>query len=348
MALPGEFTFRAYKNGKIDLLQAEALNSLIQANSKYQAQMAFHNLEGKLSQEVQAVRQCLLELSAQVETVIDFQEDQQLDPFPRQDQLDKAIARLDAILSKNRFNEALAQGLNVVIAGKVNTGKSTLFNALLMEERAIISAVPGTTRDYLTEKIYIAGYPVEVTDMAGIQQQTGNDIEGQGIQRSLHKIEQSDAVLFVVDGTQALDQSDFEIFNLMVSKNKLIVINKTDIATPSQVEAIAGLFSTENVCAVSAKERIHIDQILVFLKTLLETYHEQSADLAINLRQKTLLERLRQSMQQIAAMLPSRWPQIEMTAEEIRQALSLIGELSGEVTRNDVLKEIFKTFCIGK
>ncbi|HEX7503059.1 MAG TPA: tRNA uridine-5-carboxymethylaminomethyl(34) synthesis GTPase MnmE, partial [Acidobacteriota bacterium] len=253
-ALPGEFTYRAFRNGKLDLLQAEAVNDLIQANSQRYSLMEFNNLEGRLSRAVAALRAALLQAAVEVETRIEFAEDQHIEePAAGGSGLPAAGAVLEQILASSRFNDVLNQGLHVVIAGRVNVGKSSLFNALLLKERSIISALPGTTRDYIQETLHLDGFTFRLTDMAGIRSAAGDEIENQGMQRSLDKIAQADAVIFMVDASQPTADGDLEIHRLLAGKKRVLLANKSDLALPGAAAAIRAAFPGETVHLVSAK-----------------------------------------------------------------------------------------------
>jgi tRNA modification GTPase len=346
-ALPGEFTYRAFRNGKMDLLQAEAVNDLIHANSRVYALMEFANLEGRLSQMVGSIRARLLQMAIAIETEIEFAEDQMLETDAADSGLTAMAADLEKILSQSRFNDTLDQGMHIVIAGKVNVGKSSLFNTLLMKERSIISHLPGTTRDYIQEKLYLDGLPFQITDMAGIRSSTGDDIENQGMRRSLDKIAQADAVIFMVDASRPLDDSDHEIYRLIREKKRILLANKNDQALEQAAENIRMAFPDETVYLVSVKDQENLQPIDDFLKGLWQEIVAPATATVVNLRQKFLLGKLLQTFRQIEKMLAEP-AQTETIAEEIRLGLQLIGELTGASSSAEILQGIFAQFCIGK
>ncbi len=352
LALPGEFTYRAYKNGKLDLIQAESVNELINANSRFFARMKFGSLEGKLSRIMMQLKEDLIQLGIAVETGIEFEEDQFLEGITITEKLDDTMKRIDSILSASRFNEQLNRGLNVVIVGKVNVGKSSLFNLLLMEERSITSSIPGTTRDFIREKIYLDGFPIEITDVAGINRETKDDIEAQGIQRSLDKVKNADAVIFMVDASRHFDKTDKEIFYLIKKKKKIIVANKLDILAPDSWENLNAFFEREKeeVFGISVKDQINIEGVTQFLKQIILELKEASRDseFTANKRQRQLLEELKQILRLIKKMVEAQSSHIEIIGEEIRSAISIIGQLMGEITPEEILNRIFSEFCIGK
>lgn len=352
LALPGEFTYRAYKNGKLDLIQAESVNELINANSRFFARMKFGSLEGKLSRVMMELKEDLIQLGIAVETGIEFEEDQFLEGITITEKINNTMKRIDSILSASRFNEQLNRGLNVVIVGKVNVGKSSLFNLLLMEERSITSSIPGTTRDFIREKIYLDGFPVEITDVAGINRETKDDIEVQGIQRSLDKVKNADAIIFMVDASRPFDKTDKEIFYLIKKKKKIIVANKLDILAPDSWENLNAFFEREkeDVSGISVKDQINIEGVTQFLKQIISELKKASLDseFTANKRQRQLLEELKQILRLIKKMVEAQSSQIEIIGEEIRSAISIIGQLMGEITPEEILNRIFSEFCIGK
>ena len=347
-ALPGEFTYRAFRNGKLDLLQAEAVNDLIQAHSRAGALMQFNNLEGRLSKTVAALRAALLQAAIQVETRIEFAEDQHIAADAPAGELSGAAAILENILAQNRFSAILNQGLHVVIAGRVNVGKSSLFNALLLKERSIISPLPGTTRDYIQENLVLDGFPFHVTDMAGLREGSGDDIENQGMERSLAKIAQADAVLFMVDASQPLAEADMQIYKLLAGKKLLLLANKSDLAPGGVVKSVEAAFPGEIVHLISAKNGEHLDAAVNFMKGLLRQLPDPSGQTVVNLRQKALLEKLLEKIRSIERLQSPGLETTELVAEEIRQGLGLIGELTGEISAEDILRGVFAKFCIGK
>ncbi len=345
-ALPGEFTYRAFRNGKLDLLQAEAVNDLIRANSRAGSLMEFSNLEGRLSRTVGAVRDALLQAAAEVESAIEFAEDQHLVVGDEGSALAAAAADLERILAASRFSDVLTQGLKVVIAGRVNVGKSSLFNALLLQERSIVSALPGTTRDFIEETLRLDGFVFRISDVAGLRPAAGDDIENQGMQRSLDKIAGADAVLFMVDASQPLAESDLEIARRLGAKKRLLLANKSDLADEGVVSSIRAAFPGETVHLVSARSGDNLGAVSTFLKGLLRDIPDAAGAVAVNLRQKGLLQELYDGIGRIRR-LPAPAPG-ELVAEEIRHCLGVIGELTGAIGADDILHGVFARFCIGK
>ncbi|MCP5102112.1 MAG: tRNA uridine-5-carboxymethylaminomethyl(34) synthesis GTPase MnmE, partial [bacterium] len=345
-ALPGEFTYRAFKNGKLDLIQAESVNELINANSKYYAHMKFGTLEGKLSRFMEELKEELVNLGVLIETKIEFEEDQFFDEITIAEQLKQPIKRLDTLLSNARFNDLLNKGLSVVIAGKVNVGKSSLFNTLLMEERSIISSIPGTTRDFIKEKLYIDGFPIDITDVAGINRETDDRIEALGVRRSLEKLQTCDAVIFMLDASRPVDGTDREIYRLIKKKKRLIIVNKSDIGDAAVEESLGEFFKDEEIVHISVKDHINIEAVTGFLEGLVGDIRSKESDFTVNRRQKGFLEELKVVLERAGEMVEAHSGHAELIAEEIRRAVEIIGQLMGEITPDDILNKIFSEFCV--
>ncbi len=347
-ALPGEFTYRAFRNGKIDLIQAEAVNELINANSKYFAEMKFGNLEGNLSGFLEKLKENLIGLAVKVEGIIEFQEDHSLNKINFTPELDSALHRIQNIVSGYRFNDILDVGLKIVIVGKANTGKSSLFNALLMEERSIISSTPGTTRDFIRERIFVNGFPIELIDVAGINSGTEDDVEKLGIEKSIGLVEGADAVIFMLDSSRKIDENDKKIFSLLGNKTNLIVANKSDISKEGFTGEILKELGQRDVLNISVLENSGIEGIYDFIRTVTSEMEKDKSEIAVNFRQKKLLSEILDSLKRAKNVFLKKTGNIEIVAEEIRIAVGSIGKLLGEITDEDILGEIFSTFCVGK
>ena len=354
-ALPGEFTYRAFKNGKMDLIQAESVNQLINANSKYYASVQFENMDGRLSERVELLRERIMDLGIRIETVIEFEEDQFLKRIQIEKQLTETLTMLRQILSHAVLNETLNRGFQVVLTGKVNVGKSSLFNSLLMQERAIISPIPGTTRDYISERIYVEGFPFILVDVAGIHQGKAGEIETLGIQRGVQRIQSSDAVIFMLDASRKLDQSDFEIYELIKARPKMIVANKIDIVKLEVMNQIKSAFGKEKIHEISAKENKNINSVFSFFNRLLKSLEKKESTYYLNQRQKKLFEDLDQVLKGVRQLVKSGgshdhpvYSNAEIIAEEIRKSLEIIGHLTGTVSTEEILNRIFSRFCVGK
>lgn len=347
-ALPGEFTYRAFRNNKLDLLQAEAVNDLIRANSRAGSRLEFDNLEGRLSASIAELRDALLQAAIEVETGIEFAEDQHLETGAAGSSLAAAAMLLEKVLACSRFSEVVSRGFQVVIAGRVNVGKSSLFNALLLRERSIVSALPGTTRDYIEETLHLDGFAFRVSDVAGIRATGGDDIENQGIKRSLERIAAADAVLFMVDASQPLLESDLELQRLLEGKKYILLANKSDCSREDVIAGIRQAFPGERLHLISAKTGANLEAATSFLASLPGELAHPDVAIAVNLRQKGLLEELREVIGRILSLQAQVPAPSELIAEEIRQGLRFIAELTGAIGVDDILRGVFTRFCIGK
>ena len=346
-AMAGEFTYRAFKNGKIDLIQAESVNELINSNSKLNLQMKFSNLEGKFSKLLDSVKKLLIKLGVIIESSIEFGEDNYLEELPVISELEEINSYLKKILSSSRFNDILDRGFKIVIAGKVNVGKSSVFNDIVLENRSIVSPVPGTTRDFIDKKVYINGFSYEINDIAGFNKNTSGLIEDEGIKRSIDIVNDADAVIFVLDSTSLPDQNDMAIYKLIKNKKHIIIANKEDISDNKKLENIKKTFPLEKINSISVKEGKNTEVITEYLKSLTGGMEELNLEISVNQRQRSILADLTVIINNILIAKIDK-QHTELIAEDIRESLSLIGKLTGEISTEDILSGIFSTFCIGK
>ncbi len=346
-SLAGEFTYRAFKNGKIDLIQAESINDLINSNSKLSTQMSFNNLEGKLSKLLNSVKKLLTKLGIIIESSIEFGEEHYLEDKPIIDELENTLRYIEQILSASRFNNILDNGFKIVIAGKVNVGKSSIFNELVLEDRSIVSDIPGTTRDFIEKKIFLNGFAFEIIDIAGFNDKSSDVIEDEGMKRSLEKLNNCDAVIFVLDSSANTDKNDMAIYELIKDKKHIIIANKKDISDDNKLNTIKDNFIGENINWISVKKNDNTDIVINFLKSLTDEMEDSSSDIIVNQRQKKILIELVRLMK-IILIEQKDETNTELIAEDIRGALNLIGEITGKVAPEDILNGIFSTFCVGK
>ncbi len=351
VAGPGEFTERAYLNDKLDLAQAEAVSDLIDASTEAAARSAARSLSGGFSAEIHALRDQLITLRMLVEATLDFPEEdidflQQADARGR---LDAIAAQLDAVLDRARQGALLREGITVVIAGQPNVGKSSLLNALAGAELAIVTPIPGTTRDKVSETIQIEGVPLHVIDTAGLRHST-DEVERIGIARSWAEIEAADAVLFMHDLTRS-GQADYEAGDIAIAARLpptlaaggrlLDVFNKAD-AAPGHRAADSGSLD------VSATTGAGLDALRRRLLAL-AGWHATAEGLFIaRTRHVQALRDTRGHLGLAQAQAASAEPALDLLAEELRLAQTGLGEITGEFTPDDLLGEIFSRFCIGK
>lgn len=333
LAEPGEFTRRAFLEGRIDLAQAEAVADLIDAASREAARSAMRSLSGEFSSAIEGLRAAIVELRALTEAMLDFPEEE-VDALHRQDTLARLAglrAMLQEILTKSRQGSLLRRGLHVVLAGAPNVGKSSLLNRLAGEERAIVTPIPGTTRDALREPVQIDGVPLTLVDTAGLRA-SGDRIERLGMERTRREIASADIVLLVAEATAA----PAPVEGVPTEATRLIVFNKIDLH-PAFVAPAGAL-------AVSARTGAGLDALR---KAILQSAGWSSVGESVFLARERHVRALRDCEQHLAraVSLTDRW---ELFAEELRLAHDRLGSITGSFTSDDLLGEIFSRFCIGK
>lgn len=348
-AEPGEFTLRAFLNGRIDLSQAEAIEEIISAKSKEALTLALKSLSGKLSEQIKNLKEELLFSLAQVESAIDFPEEdiEILNPPDLIKHLEYIVEKINTLIKNYQEGKIYREGIRLVICGKPNVGKSSLMNALLKEERAIVTPIPGTTRDFLEEEAHLKGLPVKLIDTAGLRE-TDDPIEKIGVERALQKLKEADLVLFLVDVSEKPDRESLTLYEKIKPYSPLVVLNKIDLS-PNYLNDWQRIFEKENSITISAKEERNLD--LLTQKIVDKIISEKgilTAEVVPNLRQKTALEKAKNHLSSAIKELRKNNPLPEIVALEIRGAISSLGEIIGEVTTEDILSEIFSRFCIGK
>jgi len=352
-ALPGEFTLRAYLNGRIDLSQAEAIQELVSAKTETALNLALNTLLGKLSNKVNALRNELLEILVLVESAIDFPEEdiEIMEPEKLSHKIKENILPVIEELIKNyEEGKIYREGISLVIAGKPNVGKSSLMNTLLKEERAIVTPIPGTTRDFLEEEATIEGLPVKLIDTAGLRE-TEDIVEKIGVERAKKKFKEADIILFLVDISEHPSSEDYKIYQEVKNFPHLVILNKIDIQ-PNHIKEwkeVLSKWGVDEILEISVKENINLDKLCkkIFEKITSEKGREVP-EVIPNLRQKIALENAKEYLLNALKELEKKAPLPELTAIEIRSAISSLSEIIGEVTTEDLLTQIFSTFCIGK
>jgi len=350
-ARPGEFTLRAFLNGRIDLAQAEAIEELISAKSERALKLALSSLSGRLSQMVQDLRERLLLALAQVESAIDFPEEdiEIMNPPELIHFLSKEIIPVIERHIKNyEEGKIYKEGISLVISGKPNVGKSSLMNALLKEERAIVTPIPGTTRDFLEEEASIAGLPVKLIDTAGLRETT-DPVEKIGVERALQKLKEADLVLFLIDVSEKPDDETLQLYEKIKEYPQIVVLNKIDLK-PNHLEEWKGLFEGKaEVIPVSVKEGINLERLSQKIYEKITTERgTEIPEVVPNVRQKVALEAAKAHLEEAMKELEKKEPLPELVSLELRSAINALSEIIGEVTTEDLLSEIFSRFCIGK
>lgn len=348
LATPGEFTLRAFLRGRIDLVQAEAIHDLIEAQTLFQAKVAQQQASGSLSRRLTPIKKELVHLISLLEAGIDFAEDD-VSILPDGEiagRLEMASSQLKRLHASFSFGKVVAAGLTIAVVGRPNVGKSSVFNALLREERAIVTEVPGTTRDLISETTQIEGIPVRLLDTAGIREATDR-VERLGIDRSVEALADADRILFVIDGSDTLREEDRQILNRLAGRPYLVVINKIDL--PQAVDEGPVNRRPPAVCRVSAKTGQGIEELrqALFQDFGRERLLEGEGTLVTNLRHEHLISDAIAALQESHNSLMNRMPH-EVLLLNLYGALKALNALTGETTVEDILENIFATFCIGK
>lgn len=347
---PGEFTRRAFVNGKLDLSQAEAVIDMIRAQTSLSLSSARGRLEGGLSRKVAFLKAPLVELLAHVEAELDFTEDE-IDGLPAEaiaSKISAAAAGVQKLLSTFSEGRALREGLKVLILGRPNAGKSSLMNVLLQEERAIVTPIPGTTRDVIEETLEIRGMPVRLMDTAGLREAT-DEVEAIGVRLARGRIEEAGLIIFVADLTADL-AADVEILSELPFEKTIIAANKIDIGSARLQDAQASFEGFEVVpISATAEQGIEALKDLLFEKAAggkagLET---PVGELVASVRHRDCLVKCLESLQRAQAALSEGLPR-ELVAADISASIDALGEITGETTNEDILDIIFSSFCIGK
>ncbi|MCF8258597.1 MAG: tRNA uridine-5-carboxymethylaminomethyl(34) synthesis GTPase MnmE [Flavobacteriales bacterium] len=351
MARPGEFAMRAFLNGKMDLSQAEAIGDLIASTSAAAHKVAMHQMRGGFGRDLSALREELMNFAALMELELDFAEEdvEFVDRTQMKALVSRILTAIEQLIGSFELGNVIKEGVQVAIIGEPNAGKSTLLNALLNEERAIVSEIPGTTRDTVEDELVIEGVRYRFADTAGIRQ-TADTIERLGIERTYKKTEQADIVLFLFDASTYTPQQVKMELNALRQRmpdldNRLIAVaNKTD---RTDVAALAE-FTPFNAVIISAKEKTGIDAIKIRLREQLDlSALQEDQTIVTNTRHIQALKGAQNALQEVMVGLEDLIPG-DLVAIDIRRALYHLGEITGAVSPDDLLGHIFSKFCIGK
>ena len=350
LAKPGEFTQRAFLNGKLDLTQAEAVADLIASNTSASHKSALHNIRGGFSEQLRDLREQLIKFSALIELELDFsQEDVEFaDRSALYSLINELSARVNELINSFQLGNVIKNGVSVAIVGKPNAGKSTLLNALLNENRAIVSEIAGTTRDTIEEVISIDGVLFRLIDTAGIRTHTSDIIESIGMEKSLEKIRTADVVLYLFDASTE-STADLESRIADFAQNNivhLLVANKIDVNGEIRFkEKYSGL---DHIIFISAKNNKHLEVLKErMVDTVLSGTVQTESTIITNARHYHALQEVSKSLGDIKAGLDNKLPG-DLLALDIRRCLHYLGEITGEITNEDQLDYIFSKFCIGK
>lgn len=347
LAQPGEFTLRAFLNGRIDLTQAESVAELVSSQSSAAAHVALAGLQGKLAQPIRHLRLTCLDILAEVEARIDFAED--LPPLNEPEiisNLQQVLQQVKTILATAERGKLLRSGLKIAIVGRPNVGKSSLLNAWSRSDRAIVTDLPGTTRDVVESQLVVGGIPVQVLDTAGIRE-TGDRVEKIGVERSRQAAQQADLVLLAIDASQGWTEEDNLIYQQVSKKPIILVINKVDLL--NNALNISYPVAIELIVKTSATNNQGIDLLETAILQSLKQGDISAANLeiSINQRQAAALTRAQVALEQVNQTIQDGLP-LDFWTIDLRTAIQALGEITGEEVTESVLDRIFSRFCIGK
>lgn len=340
MADRGEFSKRAFLNGRIDLSQAEAISDLISAKNDYGTSLALKGIQGNISNFIKDLKEELIQIITQIEVNIDYPEYDDVEELTASSLLPKSISlknKMDKIIEASKNIHLLKDGISTVIVGKPNVGKSSLLNALLQENKAIVTDIAGTTRDIVEGTIKLDNIILNMIDTAGIRE-TNDIIENMGVEKSKELINKADLVLLVLDGSSSLEKEDEELLELTNNTNRIIIINKKDKGKVLNIDGIS----------ISAKDN-DIELLTNKIKEMfsLGKITSSNEDILTNARQLQLLEKTNQSLQQAISLMNQGLP-TDLIVTDLYDAWQYLKEILGEQAKEDLLDELFKRFCIGK
>ena len=346
LAQPGEFTQRAFLNGRIDLTQAESIAELVAAQSQAASQIALAGLQGKLANPIRDLRTTCLDILAEVEARIDFADDlPPLDESGVKQKLARTLTQVEAILATAEQGELLRSGLKVAIVGCPNVGKSSLLNAWSRSDRAIVTDLPGTTRDVIESTLVVKGIPVKVLDTAGIRE-TLDAVEKIGVERSRNAAETADLILLTIDASVGWTTADQEIYQQVHHRPLILVINKTDLISPESIIYPPEIKQVVHTSAVESQGINHLETAIL-ASVAQEKITAFNSEVAVNQRQASALTRAKVALQKVQETILNQLP-LDFWTIDLRGAIQALGEITGEEVTESVLDRIFSRFCIGK
>ncbi len=351
LAEPGEFTKRAFLNGRIDLSQAEAVMDLIRAKTDKATANAIHQLDGGFSKKIRNLRQKILDVLAQVEVNIDYPEYDDVEEITTivlKENAAEIQEKIQKILASAQQGKILREGLKTVIIGRPNVGKSSLLNCLLREDKAIVTDIEGTTRDIVEEYINIRGIPLNLIDTAGIRETT-DKIEKIGVERSRKVLSEADLLLLVLDQGEILSSSDQDLLASTKQMNRIILMNKSDLPSKISKEELTPYLHSDQIIFISVKNNTGFDQLEEEIESrfLSGRTSERDATYVSNVRHISLLEQAEQAIQEVLKGIDSGMP-VDLVQIDMTRCWDLLGEIIGESVQDELITELFSQFCLGK
>ena len=349
LAEPGEFTKRAFLNGRIDLSQAEAVSDLINAKNDYAAKSSIAQLSGKLQKKVNELREIVLKDIAFIEAALDDPEHIDIDEYTDtlSKNVDYVLNEIEKLYNTSENGRIIKEGINTVIVGKPNAGKSSFLNAIVGDDRAIVTEIEGTTRDILTEEINLGGILLNLVDTAGIRK-TEDIVEKIGVDKARHYVETADLVIYVVDASRELDENDYDIINIIKNKNVIVLLNKTDLDTVISKEDISNMLKCD-ILEISAKEYRGIDDFEAIIENKFYqgkvNYNDEIC--ITNIRHKQLLGDSLDSIKNVKGAIDDCMPE-DLYIIDMMNCYTSLGLIVGEEVEDDLVDKIFKEFCMGK
>lgn len=350
LAEPGEFTKRAFINGRIDLSQAEAVVDIVNSQTNASLRVATQQLKGVLSKEIIKLKEDLINVLTYIEASIDFPEED-INIIPPHELLTKIKGLMDntrRLIDSYEEGRLYRDGISAIIIGKPNVGKSSLLNALLKEKRAIVTSIPGTTRDIIEEAISVKGFPLKIIDTAGIGD-TKDIIEKEGIRLAKEKLASADLVILVIDSSQELDQGDFDIVVELIDKKVVIALNKIDLVQETSISSAKDKLKNYSIVPISALHSQGIEELkeAVFSAIIQHKLDSPPSVFITNIRHKIALEKALENLAHAGESLIKEMSP-EFAVLDIQLSLKCLGEIVGETTSENILNRIFSEFCIGK
>ncbi|EPX1245939.1 tRNA uridine-5-carboxymethylaminomethyl(34) synthesis GTPase MnmE [Staphylococcus aureus] len=351
MAEPGEFTKRAFLNGRIDLSQAEAVMDFIRSKTDRASKVAMNQIEGRLSDLIKKQRQSILEILAQVEVNIDYPEYDDVEDATTEfllEQSKEIKQEINRLLDTGAQGKIMREGLSTVIVGKPNVGKSSLLNNLIQDNKAIVTEVAGTTRDVLEEYVNVRGVPLRLVDTAGIRE-TEDIVEKIGVERSRKALSQADLILFVLNNNEALTQEDYTLYEVVKNEDVIVIVNKMDLEQNIDINEVKDMIGDTPLIQTSMLKQEGIDELEIQIRDLFFGGEVQNQDMTYvsNSRHISLLKQARQTIQDAIDAAESGVP-MDMVQIDLTRTWEILGEIIGETASDELIDQLFSQFCLGK